>query len=80
MKNRNSLLDLSGQISLLINNILHCYMALTQFVILSFESNVSINDFRISFNGIKNSVKVSMIIPIEMDIQRKYGWHNRNKV
>jgi len=73
MKNRNSLLDLSGQISLLINNILHCYMALTQFVILSFESNVSINDFRISFNGIKNSVKVSMIIPIEMDIQRKYG-------
>ena len=48
-------------------------MALTQFVILSFESNVSINDFRISFNGIKNSVKVSMIIPIEMDIQRKYG-------
>lgn len=73
MKNRNSLLDLSEQISLLINNILHCYMALTQFVILSFESNVSINDFRISFNGIKNSVKVSMIIPIEMDIQRKYG-------
>ena len=75
MKNRNLLLDLSKRNSFIINNILYCLMALRQFVMLSFESNASINNFRISFNGIENIVEVSMIIAIDMNmgIQRKYG-------
>jgi hypothetical protein len=75
MKNRNLLLDLSKRSSLIINNILYCLMALRQFVMLSFESNASINNFRISFNSIENLGEVSMIIAIDMnmEIQRKYG-------
>ena len=75
MKNRNLLLDLSKRNSFIINNILYCLMALRQFVMLSFESNASINNFRISFNGIENLGEVSMIIAIDMNmgIQRKYG-------
>jgi hypothetical protein len=75
MKNRNLLLDLSKRNSFIINNILYCLMALRQFVMLSFESNASINNFRISFNGIENLGEVSMIIAIDMnmEIQRKYG-------
>ena len=75
MKNRNLLLDLSKRNSLIINNLLYYLMALRQFVMLSFESNASINNFRISFNGIENIVEVSMIIAIDMNmgIQRKYG-------
>ena len=73
MKNRNLLLDLSKRSSLIINNILYCLMALRQFVMLSFESNASINNFRISFNSIENLGEVSMIIAIDMnmEIQRK---------
>jgi hypothetical protein len=75
MKNRNLLLDLSKRNSLIINNLLYYLMALRQFVMLSFESNASINNFRISFNGIENLGEVSMIIAIDMNmgIQRKYG-------
>ena len=75
MKNRNLLLDLSKRNSFIINNILYCLMALRQFVMLSFESNASINNFRISFNSIENLGEVSMIIAIDinMEIQRKYG-------
>lgn len=75
MKNRNLLLDLSKRNSFIINNILYCLMALRQFIMLSFESNASINNFRISFNGIENLGEVSMIIAIDMnmEIQRKYG-------
>jgi hypothetical protein len=75
MKNRNLLLDLSKRISLILNKLLYGLMALSEFVMLSFESIASIIDSGISFNGIQNSEEVSMILEIDiyMEIHRKYG-------
>jgi hypothetical protein len=67
MKNRNLLLDFLDRISLSKINILYCLMALILHILLSCIIKLSsINDFKFSFNGIKDLEEVTKIITSEI--------------